>query len=194
MFPVFLKERAAPKKSTPNPRGFADQITKQTAQISGIQNLFQAYKSPQHCKFRHKTQNCTVGTFNKVQSNDNYCQIFPGRSFQITHSSFKMYQSHTCLAHGCSRVKCFSATSLLSTGRLSRGAPSAVPNPLSAGSSWGRLWAPTACRCRGKPRVFGSPSTWVAAHPAGTSHSAGTEPGTALCNSLTRSEGKRERN
>lgn len=130
MFPVFLKERAAPKKSTPNPRGFADQITKQTAQILGIQNLFQAYKSPQHCKFCHKTQNCTVGTFNKVQSNDNYCQIFPGRSFQITHSSFKMYQSHTCLAHGCSRVKCFSATSLLRTGRLSRGAPSAVPNPL----------------------------------------------------------------
>lgn len=55
-------------------------------------------------------------------------------------------------------------------------------------------WAATACKCHEKLPGFGNPSTWAAGHPAETFRSAGTEPGTALCNFLTRSIRKRERN
>lgn len=51
--------------------------------------------------------------------------------------------------------------------------------------------ATIAGKCHERLRVFGNPSTWVAGHPAETSRSAGTEPGTALCNFLTRSKRKK---
>lgn len=67
---------------------------------------------------------------------------------------------------------------------------------LTAGWVWGGAGELTAGRCRGRPRGFGNPSTWGEGRPAETSRSAGTGPGTALCNSSARSakreeEGKR---
>lgn len=45
----------------------------------------------------------------------------------------------------------------------------------------------TAYRCHGTPPVSESPAMWVVDHLAETFRSAGMEPGTALCNFLTRS-------
>lgn len=76
--------------------------------------------------------------------------------------------------------------------------PTRTPKP-PACSPTNRLSAPRAsatiaCKCHEKLRAFGNPSRWAANRPAGTSRSAGTEPGTALCNFVTRSKTKRERN